>query len=942
MLQKKVVENTSENPITEESCTDKFPKRVDGITDDRIEALGEINKSSQLYGSDASTCYVIEGSSTEARAHTVEEQGKLAFYQCAISDHDKESKYTASNEILSFSELNQHNGISLVPEVHDHESESYFSSLDIETQSHHSLSEIDCEGEKEASENDLKNAIEKSSAGVKTESPGSSEDNCARGKKEFENELKNNSEFFFTDNEDLEEVHAGGDSSADGRREWIGNLNPISCHEIADLSIESIKPSEADQFQISFNQSGTEARYKSGDDEKSGDASISNKVLSSPKLKHLENASKVPEYNIYRSGKSSLLSSPKQVAGSGCSSPENDNEGNNQHSSQVEEVDENMENLSILTSTNAETLLDSVTNDQIFTANSFSSEGISLDNLLSPRREMQQVESDMVPGFWRVGSDDTLDNTSHFYAKGDLGITLRSPTSRNYYAYDDSASSNETENEVPDRRLQLLKRSLKDVNSDSTKVFPERGKFIRNHVTSNESELQHQLMNFESSLHGKKHFTKNVSRWPHDELLQCTRYRSPVRNRMMNETDYYNSRPLFSKYSSQAEQGNTSSSNYGQNEFSALPDNPHDLHRLELLRMVYELQDQLKKTQISEVMPRERFLSRPSKGKGHHFAESRENYTDLAYNDYHERRAVTWMKHRELPQMIVPEDPTHYMHRVDCSCFCCCNQEQHHSAQIPSNAIYYSEQRPLSNARQTSRPHHSASSSLHHYATSEFSLWSQDMEPDNKKHKEARIHHIAKRHFQPIAGGAPIIACYHCSETLQVPAESFLFRRRCHQLKCGACSEVLKFSLENKVHVVRYDLIPRNPPPNKIAENTRTIKKSNLAIAHRENDRPLAEPETSTNNSQSFSRSYSTGDNFSATPGKSSSANSSTAPKESIRSRSTRRSVYRIKSAAESFKSARSTMPDPENSESEVESPLPGSALHKLMGYSSIRRLVFQ
>lgn len=216
------------------------------------------------------------------------------------------------------------------------------------------------------------------------------------------------------------------------------------------------------------------------------------------------------------------------------------------------------------------------------------------------------------------------------------------------------------------------------------------------------------------------------------------------------------------------------------------------------------------------------------------------------------------------------------------------------------------------------------------------------MKPDNNKHNEARIRHIAKRHFQPIAGGAPIVACYHCSETLQLPAESFLFRRRCHQLKCGACSEVLKFSLENKIHVVRYDLPPRNPPPSEIAGNTHAIKKSNLAIAHRENDRLLAEPETSTNNSQSFGRSYSTGDNFSATPGKSSSASSSTATKESIRSNSTRKSVYKIKSSAESFKSARTIMPDSEHSESEVESPLPGSTLHKLMGYSSVRRLVYQ
>ncbi|KAK1399741.1 hypothetical protein POM88_009604 [Heracleum sosnowskyi] len=639
ILQKNEVENTSENPITEESYTDTFPKRADNTTDDRIESLGEINKSTQLYGSDAMTCNEIDGPSREARAHAVEEEGKLPLYQHGAVDQEKDSRNSASNEILSFSVLNQHASNSLVPEVQDHESESFLSSIEIGTQSLLSSSECNCEGEK-------------SSAGIEIESPGSSEDNCAGGKKEFENELQFTSENPSSDNEELEKVQAGGQISADGRKEWIANL-----------SLESIKPSEADKCEISFNQSGTDSNYRSGDDEKSGDVSVPNEVFSSPKLNHLENDSSLSGYHMYGSGKS-LVSPPKQVAG--YSSPRNDNEGKSEHPSEIEEVDENTRNLLILTSTNAEPLLDTAVNDQIFTAKSFSSEGISLDNLLPPPRELQQVESSMVPGFRHVSSDDTLENMTHLYAKGDMGVTLRSSTSKDYYAFDDSTSSNETDNEVPDRRFQLVKKSFKDVDPYSTKVLPERSKLIMNHVIGNESELQRQLMNSESSLHGKKHSTIKVSRSHQDELLQRARYRSPVRNRMKNERDYYHSRPLFSRYSSHADQGNSSSSNYGKNDFSALPDNPHELHRLELLRMVYELQNQLKRTRISEGMPRESVLTRPSKGKG----------------------------------------------------------------------------------------------------------------------------------------GAPIVACYQCSELLQLPAESFLFKRRCHQLKCGACSEIaVILSTDTESHV---------------------------------------------------------------------------------------------------------------------------------------------
>ncbi|WOH01277.1 hypothetical protein DCAR_0520659 [Daucus carota subsp. sativus] len=621
----------------------------------------------------------------------------------------------------------------------------------------------------------------------------------------------------------------------------------------------------------------------------------------------------LPEVPIYRCG--------------GCSAIL---QGENVHPSKVEQVDENSESLLIITSADAETFLETVTSDQIINSDNFLSEGIPLDNFMSPHRDMQQVEGGMIPVFRHVSSDDTLGNTSHYYANGDLGVTLRSLTARKYYA-----SSNDTEDQMSDRRFQLLKGSSED-RGPRTKILPERSEYLTSHVTSKESEL-HQFINSRSSLQRKKYSTRGVSRWHQDELLESARYSSPVRNRISNETDDYHSRLLFNKYSSQVHQGNSSSSDFVQEDFSTLPDNRHDLHRLELLRMVYELQDQLKRTQLSEGMPHGRFLTRPFKGKEHHFAENRKDYSDHAYHNNHGRyrQDMTWLKNREISPMVLPEDSIHYKHRVDCLCLCCRGQEQYPSAEQHPHAICYREEQSMTNARKTSRTYRCASSSHHRYAASDFSLRSQDMKPDDrqpKKHKEAQIHHIAKRHFQPIAGGAPIVACYHCSETLQLPAEFLVFKRRCHQLICGACSKVLKFSLENKIHVVQYDLISRTPLPS--------------VSASRRDDYTLAEPGANSAHSESFSRSQSTGDNFSDTPSKFSSASSFKTPKEGSKSGSTRQSVYKNRSAVESFRSARSSslMLDSEHSgsESEVESPLPGSALHKLMGYSSIRRLVFQ
>ncbi|XP_054793930.1 uncharacterized protein LOC129299488 isoform X2 [Prosopis cineraria] len=56
-----------------------------------------------------------------------------------------------------------------------------------------------------------------------------------------------------------------------------------------------------------------------------------------------------------------------------------------------------------------------------------------------------------------------------------------------------------------------------------------------------------------------------------------------------------------------------------------------------------------------------------------------------------------------------------------------------------------------------------------------------------------------------VAGGAPFITCRNCFKLLQLPADFLLFKRVCHQLKCGHCSEILKFSLQDRSHIVSYD-----------------------------------------------------------------------------------------------------------------------------------------
>lgn len=65
--------------------------------------------------------------------------------------------------------------------------------------------------------------------------------------------------------------------------------------------------------------------------------------------------------------------------------------------------------------------------------------------------------------------------------------------------------------------------------------------------------------------------------------------------------------------------------------------------------------------------------------------------------------------------------------------------------------------------------------------------------------------HFPKRHFRPIAGASPLLTCYLCAKLLQIPEDFLLSRRkRCHWLRCGACSIVLRFSLEDGTHISPY------------------------------------------------------------------------------------------------------------------------------------------
>uniref|UniRef100_A0A1J3I661 Uncharacterized protein n=1 Tax=Noccaea caerulescens TaxID=107243 RepID=A0A1J3I661_NOCCA len=89
-----------------------------------------------------------------------------------------------------------------------------------------------------------------------------------------------------------------------------------------------------------------------------------------------------------------------------------------------------------------------------------------------------------------------------------------------------------------------------------------------------------------------------------------------------------------------------------------------------------------------------------------------------------------------------------------------------------------------------------------------------DVEDHHQRNRHAGQHHdlqnrrlierqrVAKRHIRPTAGGAPFVSCYRCSETLQLPVDFLIFKRKHHLLRCGTCTTVLRFSLQSRTHLI--------------------------------------------------------------------------------------------------------------------------------------------
>ncbi|XLU23289.1 hypothetical protein S245_059355, partial [Arachis hypogaea] len=203
-----------------------------------------------------------------------------------------------------------------------------------------------------------------------------------------------------------------------------------------------------------------------------------------------------------------------------------------------------------------------------------------------------------------------------------------------------------------------------------------------------------------------------------------------------------------------------------------------------------------------------------------------------------------WRRRHNYSQPYLSE-ATCSTHLVDHPCYHCCPQEWQCSAELPPRVLYTHEDLCRYHPGPSCSSHHSLPSSPQWFMSPKIPGYDLETKSCDQIHRVAEMknylrekQNLNKRHYRPVAGGAPFVTCHKCFKLLQMPADFLLFKRVCHQLKCGACSEVLKFSLQNQSHIVSYGA-PSTPglQSSQLDEQNEMIIDNNLnSASHANND----------------------------------------------------------------------------------------------------------
>lgn len=401
------------------------------------------------------------------------------------------------------------------------------------------------------------------------------------------------------------------------------------------------------------------------------------------------------------------------------------------------------------------------------------------------------------------------------------------------HAYDASISSNDGwGDQVSDFHLHQplapFDESHRGAEFVSTNEEVTRDEVSLNNIVSSETEVQNQAQKASPKLVNEKHhptILADVSP-PEGEIAANTRY--PFHDQMnMNVPSFKSAQTSFKSTLSWFEEerdGLKSMQRFDQRNFENrnLPP-PQKLetverNQLELLRKVEELSNQLNRSYAHSRNTIDRL---PPKGnqqqRQHPVNYKKQSLPDLETShqygiDFPRHPHGTYKPSNSMPFQYgypLSGNVTNYRNHTNCSC------SSVYSEELQQANVHYS------GGQCRAYPDHvcyslysSGPSSPERHLHSRYPMRSCELCTVSRDHTD-RVNNVeslprrerrqsVKRHCRPIAGGAPFIACYNCCTLLYLPADSFLSSKGCHKLQCGSCSKVLMFSLERGTHVARY------------------------------------------------------------------------------------------------------------------------------------------
>ncbi|XP_022745308.1 protein ENHANCED DISEASE RESISTANCE 4 isoform X2 [Durio zibethinus] len=434
------------------------------------------------------------------------------------------------------------------------------------------------------------------------------------------------------------------------------------------------------------------------------------------------------------------------------------------------------------------------------------------DLFSSPNESPEQPQKSEHHGFDRVRSTDTFESADFVSLSSELSgpfeYLSKSTTTRSSHAYYGSISSYDgMDDHFPGQQIHSFKNTSRAGNYLVPEERHRMGKLPAKGMMNGNSGMRDHARNFSSDSSNKKHYaTEKYSKWHQDEMLESVTHR-PLRNWPRLERDEYPSQIPFSQRASLHGYESAGPSLELHDEF------PVDsvFHRLDkaeyteqenmkLLRMVYELQDQISKACHLNRKPNGR-TSTDVPWRQKHFPtyDYPEPHEEEFYPTYHGRRGQrsSWSQQSRFSHIPLSGGAMNTGHIIDNSCSCSHPQDWKRSEQLPPPIFRHN--RGFCRAHPDYNCYNSYSSCLsspQRCLESDFSIWSHETKSDDRRYKDHELkrylgekHNSVRRHLRPTAGGAPFVTCYSCFRPLQLPADFLLFKRRFHQLRCGACSK---------------------------------------------------------------------------------------------------------------------------------------------------------